>query len=141
VAFDIRALDKASGELDERALSDYLDESVALFVASPEGQAREAVDPGIGFWAHAFVEYGHGYLGATPSGITAANAEELLNEIFPRKLATPFARRLATTLGRSTQLWNAVGARIDFPFQCIDWLWRIYERPIGSEQENRARLA
>jgi hypothetical protein len=115
MAFDIGALDKASGDLDERALSDYLDELMELFVASPEGRARQAIDPGIGFWSHAFVDCGYGYLGVTPSGVTAADADELLSEIFPRKLSIPSADETADALPELIAFWEYLGREYRLP--------------------------
>jgi hypothetical protein len=117
MAFDIHALDKAaeSGEIDEGTMSAYLDDLMELFAASPEGQARQAVDPEMGFWSHAFVEYGHGYLGVTPPSVTADGAEEILTEIFPRKLSVPSVDETAGALPELIAFWEYLGREHRLP--------------------------
>jgi len=90
MAFDIHQLDRteADDERAEKALDQYCDELVERFQESPEGQTRLQADPEMGFWANGFVEYAFNYLGATPPRVTAAQVEEIVTEILPRKVSS-----------------------------------------------------
>ncbi len=86
MAFDIRQLDKLE-EFDEEALDTYQDALLDQFLDSLEGQARLAEDPDMGFWAAQFIYYGYGYLGYTLPQTTDAIADEIVTEVFPRKIS------------------------------------------------------
>jgi len=86
MTFDIRQLDKLE-DFDEEALDAYQDALLERFLDSSEGQARLAEDPDMGFWAAQFMYYGYGYLGYTLPQTTDAVADEIVTEMFPRKIS------------------------------------------------------
>ncbi len=86
MAFDIHQLDELD-DFDEEVFYPYHDELLELFHASPEGQAFEQTHPSMGFWAHALIEYGYNYTGATLTVMDAGHVDELLTDIFPRKVS------------------------------------------------------
>lgn len=88
MAFDIyqRVFDE-DGEHDEEEDLRYRDEIMSRFSASPEGQEVAAKIGGFPGWADAFMDYGMGYLGVTPPEMTPDMVEEILFDIFPRKVS------------------------------------------------------
>jgi hypothetical protein len=90
MTFDIRQLDKLDPDEEEteEALGEYEDELIELFLNSPEGQEWLKVDPEPGFWIHCLIDYGYHYLGATLPKMTQHQAEEVVTELFPRKVST-----------------------------------------------------
>jgi len=85
MTFDFNRLD----DLDEveGALDEYQDELLKLFAGSPEGQARAQADPDMGFWVLRLIEYGYNFTGVTPPQMDASDVEELLSDVFPRKIS------------------------------------------------------
>lgn len=58
-----------------------------LFAESPEGRARAEADDGMAFWARSVVDYGYNYVGVALHQMDANDMEELLTEVFPRKIS------------------------------------------------------
>lgn len=89
MTFDIHQLDEIDSYDDqaEQALEDYQDALLELFFDSPEGEARLQADPEMGFWAAQLMHYGYGYIGVTLPQMTARNVEEIVTELFPRKIS------------------------------------------------------
>ena len=87
MSFDIHQLEDLDFAEDEDALYEYQDELLNLFANSPEGQSRAKEDPGMAFWARVLIDYGFSYTGATIPQMTEDNVEELLTDIFPRKVS------------------------------------------------------
>lgn len=87
--FDIRRLDDI--EPGEEEFYEYQNELLNLFAESPEGKTRAEADDGMAFWAGRVIDYGYGYIGVPLHEMDANDMEELLTEIFPRKisLSTP----------------------------------------------------
>src|SRR5262245_40936202 len=87
MSFDINRLENSDFDGDEDALSEYLDELIELFADSPEGKARAQADPGMGFWVARLIDYGYSYTDATIPEMTEDDVEELLTDVFPRKVS------------------------------------------------------
>ena len=83
--FDIELLTEIDPGDDE--FYDYQEELLKLFAASPEGQARAKEDAGMQFWAGNLMEYGFNYIGVGLHEMGADEMEELLTEVFPRKIS------------------------------------------------------
>jgi len=88
MTFDLNRLDNLD-DLDdvEDVLYQYQDELLKLFADSPEGQARAQADPGMGFWVAHLIEYGYRFTGNTLPQMREHDVEELLSEVFPRKIS------------------------------------------------------
>lgn len=84
MAFDIKRL----GDIEpgEEEFYDYQDELLKLFAESPEGKACAEADDGSAFWAWSVIDYSHNYIGVALHKMDANDMEELLTEIFPRKI-------------------------------------------------------
>ncbi len=89
MSFDIRLFDRLNPESGntEELLQEYSDALLADFFAAPEGVALLEQYPDTGFWSFQFIQYGYDYLGVPLTRVTRAHAEELLSEIFPRKIS------------------------------------------------------
>lgn len=88
-AFDINALDTI--DLDsskgEWEMEDFIDHLIDRFIASPEGQETLKSDAGMGFWTAQLILYGSDYIGVTLTQMTVRDVDELLTDIFPRKIS------------------------------------------------------
>jgi len=89
--FDIHQLDGVDpgGDKAEEASGKYQDELIERFVDSPEGRARIEVAPELGYWAAQLIYYGWGYIGVTLPRMTVKDVEEIVTELFPRKISLP----------------------------------------------------
>jgi hypothetical protein len=85
MTFDIKRL--GDFEPGEEEFYDYQDELLKLFADSPEGKARAEVDDGMAFWAKSVIDYGYNYVGVALHEMDANEMEELLTEVFPRKIS------------------------------------------------------
>src|SRR5438105_13931115 len=72
--------------LEDEAIR-YRDELMGRFFASPEGQEVIGRKGGMRGWPDTFMEYAIGYLGLTPPQMSAGDVEEVLFDIFPRKVS------------------------------------------------------
>jgi hypothetical protein len=77
----------SDGELKETA-TEYREELERLFEESPEGQAlrKEGIEPG---WSRMMIGFGMDYLGVTPPQISPDALQEILFDLFPRKVSAP----------------------------------------------------
>lgn len=88
MTFDIHQnLFTSDGELKETA-TEYREELEQLFEESPEAQEleKEGIEPG---WASMMISFGIDYLGVTPPQISPEALQEILFELFPRKVSAP----------------------------------------------------
>jgi hypothetical protein len=88
--FDIRqhVFDATTGEYLEDVALAYQEELLARFEASPEGQAYHNAGHEFG-WSNPFLHYGITYLSVTPPDMTPAHLQEILFDLFPKKVSVP----------------------------------------------------
>ena len=88
MAFNINEVvfDSKGMYLEEKAVH-YEEALMDQFVASPEGQAITERGTELG-WARAMIHYAITYAGVTPPLMTTADLEEILYDLFPRKVIT-----------------------------------------------------
>jgi hypothetical protein len=84
--FDIHSDPFRGGSWDEGDFEDYTRALMEAFVESPEAEAFEEQYGEVG-WAYHFIEFGLSYVGETPATMTVRGANELLYEVFPRKMS------------------------------------------------------
>jgi hypothetical protein len=85
--FDIhQSLYNRHGELDDKRMGQYIDGLCEAFAASPEGQP--IYQAGGGGWVPMMLEYGSTYLGTTPPRMSLADFNEVVFQLFPRKVST-----------------------------------------------------
>lgn len=70
------------GELDEDRAESYSDEILGRFEASPEAQAEPEAH-----WAGMLVDHAARYFGMTVESLSAAQVDELVFEVFPRRVS------------------------------------------------------
>jgi hypothetical protein len=116
MAFDIHqpVLDEEGDEFDEEKAHRYEEELRRLFEQSPEAKPfMETEDPGV-FWADALVEFGLNYLEVTPPQMTPRDLNELLFELFPRKVSTPDFDA-AEAISELRAFWNFLKREFSLP--------------------------
>src|SRR5579859_6436393 len=110
--FNIHCDPFEGGDYDEAAAQTYTEELIARFADSPQGKALGEA----GGWTGLMLDYGFGYLSATPATMDASEFEEIVFDIFPRKVscdsedASDIVRELRafwTFVGREFALPNA----------------------------------
>lgn len=106
---DIHALDAVDPETDdsEGALARYVDGLMTPFV-----EAAPGVEAG---WVAFFIDYGYHSLGLTLPRMTADDVEEILVEVFPRKITTESEDDAKEVIPAIRLFWN--------------WLSKTYELP------------
>ena len=88
MSFDIKesVFDEQGTYLEEKAVR-YEQALMDQFAASPEGQAITQRGTELG-WARAMIHYAITYSGVTPPTMTASDLEEVVYNLFPRKVIT-----------------------------------------------------
>ncbi len=86
MAFDIKQRVFEDGDYDEEAGLNYREDLMERFAASLEGQEAERQNGLLGH-AYTFMDYGMSYLGVTPPEMSPDQVEEILFDIFPRKVS------------------------------------------------------
>jgi len=94
------------GEPDEVRAEEYTDGIMAEFAASPEGQAIERELGSVG-WAGMMIDYGLDYLSRTPARMTVADFNEVLFDLFPRKVSAE-AERAGQIVTELRAFWTFV---------------------------------
>ncbi len=94
MSFDIRRDLAPGGELDEDASRKYIDSLFELFADSPEAKALPQAEEDLG-WSVNQMRLGIDYLGATPPRTSPAELDEIVFEIFPRKVSVGAAEASA----------------------------------------------
>ena len=85
--FDIHQLDGLDWDGSEEAFEEYRDSLLEHFFESPEGRSHLQEFPEAGFWASQLMYYSYGYLGVTLPQMTKKHVEEIVTELFPRKIS------------------------------------------------------
>lgn len=104
--FDIYQHDHLEGELDERRFSKYSKALLKCFLESEEGMALLSTDPDAGHWVTMFVDYGYFHIGVFPTQMARMDVEEILTNIFPRKVAISSEEETADVIVELTAFWK-----------------------------------
>jgi len=105
MAFDIYALDKLE-DYDEENTEAYQEALHQLFAESPEAEAHRELDPEMGFWSYQSIYYAQAYIGVTLPQMDKANMEELLLDIFPRKISISSPDEMETAVPEISAFWR-----------------------------------
>ena len=89
MGFDIDQLKTPDGDYDEEALGEYQNQLVDLFRESPEGLALRKTHDDAGYWVGLLVDFSYSYIGVSLSEMSVHDMEEVLTELFPRKVTIP----------------------------------------------------
>ncbi len=101
------------GEWDDGAVEDYCQELMEQFADSPEGCATVEHYGCVG-WAHSFLYYGFSYLGLAPPEMSRDDVEEILFDIFPRKVSTE-AESADEIIGELRAFWEFLTRQYKLP--------------------------
>jgi hypothetical protein len=115
MAFDIhQSVLSKDGELDEEKAHRYKEELIRLFEQSPEAESFVEAEDSRVFWVDPLVEFGLSYLGVTPPQMTPRDLNELLFELFPRKVST-LDFDAAETIRELRAFWNFLKRDFSLP--------------------------
>lgn len=108
MTFSIYQMDELDSptEESERALLDYVDAVVEQFQASPEGHARAKQGPGLGGWSGNLVQMGYTYAGVTLPRMSIGDIDEIVNELFPRKVTLTDPDDVDDVIPELTAFWQ-----------------------------------
>ena len=109
MTFDINQLDKIDYDTEgEEALAAYQEALLERFYQSAEGQSYIDTHPDIemGFWAAQLMYYGYVYEGITIPRMTAGDVEEIVIELFPRKISLFSAEEAEDAIPELIAFWQ-----------------------------------
>jgi len=86
----------------------YIDEIVEHFIASEEGMEYAKHDPDLGFWAAKLVDYGFTYEGVSLPQMETFDVEELLTDVFPRKISLGSADDANAVIPELLAFWHFI---------------------------------
>jgi hypothetical protein len=115
--FDIHQLDimDSYDSEAEEAFDKYQDALLELFANSPEGQARLEVDPEMGFWAAQFMHFGYNYIGVTLPQMATGDVNEIVTELFPRKVSILSPDDADDTIPELIAFWQYLKREYELP--------------------------
>lgn len=115
MTFDIHqpVTDPESGEYDEQAAFTYQNAILELFTNSPEGLAYSEQGGEIG-WTTVFLEYAMSYLGLTPPEMDQSHFNEVLFQIFPRKVSVE-PEEAPDIVAELRAFWSFLGRAFELP--------------------------
>lgn len=113
--FDVHqtVVDPETGERDEEAAIQYQEAIEDLFAQSPEAAVYTAQGGTLG-WTTPFLSYGMSYLGCTPPEMTEGEFDELLFELFPRKVSVE-PEKAADIIAELRAFWTFLGRAYNLP--------------------------
>jgi hypothetical protein len=115
MAFDIHRIDDIA-EFEEEEIYEYDEELLNLFIESPEGQAWLAQNEGgIGFWVGRLLDYGRTYSGGVLTELNDDDMDELLTDIFPRKVSLSEPEHADEALPELITFWEYIQREYKLP--------------------------
>jgi hypothetical protein len=111
--FDIHQAAFSDDGWDDELTPAYNDGIAEEFARAPEGTAAEEELGGLG-WCHSFVYYGLSYLGKTPPEMSGADVNEIVFDIFPRKVSVE-ADRASNIIRELRAFWQFLGRQYELP--------------------------
>ena len=106
MSFKLDSLDELEFDQADDQLSNYIDELIALFSQSPEGQTYQQQYPNSGGWVSTFLDLGYRYEGVTPTMITQREVELLMEELLPRKITLRSAEEAEDAVPELLAFWS-----------------------------------
>lgn len=111
--FDINQDLFKDGEHDERQAGKYMDDLMEAFGASPE--AKPLLDSGVGVgWVWNMMDYAINHLGVTAATMSLADFNEILFDLFPRKMSTE-AKNAPAIVEELRAFWQFVHREYGIP--------------------------
>jgi hypothetical protein len=132
VKFEIHQLDGVNLDAKRSGseLKRYQDALLQAFHDSPEGKDRLEVDPGMGFWAAQMIYYGFSYLSVTVPRMTVADVEEIVTELFPRKVSLSSPDEADAAIPELLAFWAFLNSEHHLPNAdaILDFLHKVQPR-------------
>ncbi len=113
--FDIHQYDHQEDELDEKHFAKYSKRLVKCFLGSEEGRAWLKIDPKAGGWVRCFLDYGYFHVGVFPTQMTRVEVEEILTELFPRKIVVTSKDETAEVISELLAFWRYMNREHQLP--------------------------
>ena len=109
--FDINELAEIleNGEEGEAELTRYQDALLELFSESPEGLELRKHYPDFGFWSAQLIYYGFAYVGVDLPHMTVNNVEEIVLDLFPRKISLSSPESAKEAIPELVAFWTYLG--------------------------------
>jgi hypothetical protein len=105
--FDIRqSIYDQHGEIDEDRAHEYIDGLMEEFANSPEAQPIREASGNVG-WAGSMMDFAINYIGSTPVTMSLPDFNEVVFDLFPRKLSTG-AENADPIITELRAFWNFV---------------------------------
>jgi hypothetical protein len=117
MTFDIHQLDEidALTEEGEESLYQYQDALIELFYESAEGEHHRKTFPEMGFWSTQLIYYGYSYIGVTIPQMTVAFVDEIITDIFPRKISLFSPDDARETIPELIAFWEFLKREFELP--------------------------
>jgi hypothetical protein len=115
--FDIHQLDEVDPTSDRAwaTMERYQKALLQRFYDSPEGMDLVKSASGIGHWVAPLVHFGFSYLGATIPRMTVVDAEEILTELFPRKISLSSPEEADEAIPELSAFWSYLAREYRLP--------------------------
>lgn len=84
--YQLDAMDASDSDMEE-SVREYQEALIEQFALSAEGQSHQERYPDIGFWIAQLIYYGYGYLGVSVPQMMVSDVDEIVTELFPRKIS------------------------------------------------------
>lgn len=137
MGFDIRRnLFSPDGDVEDRAARKYIDTLLQHFLDSPEAEALPDAKVDLG-WALNQMRLGIDYLGVTPPQTSPADLNEIVFELFPRKVAVR-ASEAPAIVRELVAFWHFLGREfgLDNAAACVELLEADGAARLKSELSN-----
>lgn len=117
MTFNIYQLDKfiEYNEEAEKALIEYEDTFMDLFLESPEAKNHMKTYPRMGFWASSIISYGYQCMAVTIPQMRRSHVEEMLTELFPQKITLLNPDDADNCLPELLVFWKFLKREYQFP--------------------------
>ncbi|WP_163835999.1 hypothetical protein [Spartinivicinus ruber] len=108
---NIKELDKFADDDEDinDDLQDYAEEITKEFLQSPEGEALQGKDNDPGYWCCQFIFFGYQYIGTTLPRMSVAEADEIVTDIFPRKISLSAPEDATEVIPELIAFWHYLG--------------------------------
>ncbi len=142
--FDIYQLDKEDSHSieSEKDLHSYLDTLMRLFNKSPEGRDHQKMYPEIGFWVAQLIYYGYAYMGVTIPHMAVVDVEEIISNLFPRKISLTSLDEAKGALPELIAFWSYLGReyKLSNAKDILEYLMSIKEVEFIKMMNNPSRF-
>ena len=108
MSFNIHQLDRIDScdEKADKALEKFQNEILEKFYRSLNEEAITDMDHEIGFWSAQLINYGFNYIGVTLPNMAVSDIEEIVTELFPKKITIDTPEEANITIPELKLFWQ-----------------------------------